>query len=68
MQEILLLFQSNPLYIIPMEILVSLSRIQNTFYQVDEKIKGAFLAAMVKEHRKFKEVSSMRNCKKVAQR
>ena len=64
--EILELIQKSDQYIIPMEILAQLSQIQNTTFEVDEKIKARFLAALLKEYRKFKEVSSMRNSKKLA--
>lgn len=56
----------NKQYIIPMEILAKLSKISDLDLHINETLKAKYMALILREYRKFKEVSAIRDQKQMA--
>jgi len=66
--EMFELIRKHKTAVLPMDVLGMLTQIQDFGnYQVNETLKAKFLTLIVREYRKFKEVSNIRQHKKQAQ-
>jgi hypothetical protein len=64
--EIFQLIQKYKDMVLPMDILSKLTKIQNMDFDMNETLRVKFIALILREHRKFKEVANVRQHRKQA--